>query len=137
MYTALFDSSLPKEIRVCCFFDAVGFVWHHTSVSLGMCVLLTGMGRMDQSILEPLLLIAVQHGFSLLRYWHKTSYTVIVFLLEIFVQWSIFSNIESYVAKVHWAMAMAFLGIAFTHWLTLCSSTFILVKDSLAIESWK
>lgn len=119
MHSALFDSTLNKTKRLIHLFDSIGFVWHHSSASLVVCMLVTGVIKPEQSILEPLLVLCAQHSIALLRYWYANTYIGIALALEIWFQWIVFSNIELYVLN-HWVVVVAAIGVVFAHWMWLC-----------------
>lgn len=91
-------------------------------------MLITGVVKPEQSVLEPLLVLCAQHSIALLRYWYNKTYVAIAVVLEIWFQWSVFSNLELYMIN-HWTVVMAAIGVVFAHWMWLCVGLYNLMAD--------
>ncbi len=114
--------------RICLGFDSFGLILHHSAASLFICMMLTGVIRPEQSVFDPCLILCVQHGFTLLQYFHRTLYILILFILEVFFEWMVISNFELY-AYNHWTAELAALTMLISHWIWFCTAATALICD--------
>lgn len=128
MYLALFDPFLDRKARVCHIFDSVGLLWHHSGGALVICQLVTGIVRSEPSVLDPILALSFQHLCCVLRFWHRPSYNTLILVLEIWFEWLIFSNFETY-ASHHWTLEVSALAIIFSHWIWWLAGILALWRD--------
>ena len=66
MYVALFDTTTSKTNQFSHFFDAIGLIFHHAAASLAICILVTGVAMPDESILDPIIIMCLQHSLGML-----------------------------------------------------------------------
>ena len=114
LYVALFDTSIDHKHRICHFYDAFGLILHHISASLIICVLVTGLARPEESLLDPIVILCMQHSFILMRYHFQKVYIGVLVPLEIWFQWTVICNIEHYVFN-HWTCVVAAIGMIYAH----------------------
>lgn len=116
LYCAVHDTFLSKSQRLILGLEAIGTLLHHSAASLVICMLVTGTLSSHRSIFEPILVLCIQHWFVLLKHLHQNLYVCIEFVLDIWFQWSVFSNFELYSSN-HWTAEVAALGMLIAHWL--------------------
>ena len=92
----------------------MGNIFHHATASLLICLLVTGVAKPDPSVLDPILILCMQHAVSLVRYWSWAVYASILLLLEVWFQWTTMACMELYVEN-HWTVVVCAVGMMFAH----------------------
>ncbi len=110
------DSSLLKVERISLALDSDGLLLYHSSAALLICMLLNGVATPDKFLLAPILIVCMQRWFTFLSYYLNLLYNVIVFFLEITLQWSVMPNFEHW-AQNHWTVEVAASGMILAHWI--------------------
>ena len=96
--------------------NAFGTVAHHSYVLLLICMVLVGAADPHHRVIDPILILCMQHLFVLLSQIHMNMYIFIETVLEILLEWSILSNYENCVWN-HWTVALSASIMLFAHWL--------------------
>ena len=125
MYGAARRTKLP--LRISDFFDGAGNLLHHSSASLVICILVTGVIRPTRHVVDPIIVLVVQHWFVLLKYVHFKTYLAIELILELWFEWSIFSQYETYMYAQHWTAPLAAGVMLVSHWMYLVAAGIRLV----------
>ena len=120
MYIAMYDDSLTISGRVCHALNAFVLVAHHSASSLLICMLLVGVVDPQQFIIDPILILCVQHLFVLCRHANKNIYILIEIVLEAWFEWSILSNYEN-IVRNHWTVVLATSVMLFAHWMNFAA----------------
>ena len=121
MHLALHSVKASRMFRVADFINAVGTIAHHGAASLLMCMLLSDVVPPARQVLNPCLILVAQHWFVLLRYVSIPLYFGIVFLLEIWFEWTIFSDFQYYIS-LHWTASQAASVMLAAHWMYLSTA---------------
>ena len=79
-------------------------------------MLLIGVVDQQQFIIDPILILCVQHLFVLYRHANKNIYILIEIVLEAWFEWSILSNYEN-IVRNHWTVVLATSVMLFAHWM--------------------
>lgn len=108
--------------------EAIGTLLHHSAASLVICMLVTGTLSSHRSIIDPILILCMQHWFVLLKHFNENLYVFIEWILEIWFQWSVFSNFELYSLN-HWTAEVAALGMLIAHWLWIIAGGIDILKE--------
>lgn len=130
LYFALYqtkDATRVQRIVELC--NGVGTVVHHGAASLLIVMLLSGAIRPAQHIVNPILVLLMQHWFVLLKYVNTLLYTVLELALEVWFEWIVISELEEIFAN-HWTAALAANCMLVAHWLYLSGATLDLFKSS-------
>ena len=90
MYSAIHPGSYV--INLADLMDGFGNLLHHSSASLVICALLTGVIEPTRHVVDPILVLVVQHWFVLLKYRYARTFVAIELFLEVWFQWSIVSQ---------------------------------------------
>lgn len=129
MYSALYVDTHTTLARVGDFIDSVGTGLHHASASLLICVLVGGVIKPSRHILDPIVVLVIQHWFVLLQHVHRPAYILIELLLEIWFEWSVLSQFEVYTYKLHWTVPLAAAAMLVAHWLYVIAACIGLFAD--------
>ena len=130
MYAAVVSSRKAKRtIRISDFFDGAGNLLHHSSASLVICLLLTGVIHPTRHVVDPIIVLVIQHWFVLLKYVDEKAYFAIELILEVWFEWSIISQYETYVYTQHWTAPLAAGVMLISHWMYLLAAGIRLVVD--------
>jgi hypothetical protein len=86
-------------------------------------MLLSGVIKPDRFVIDPILVMVMQHWFVLVKYLHEPSYNIVIELfLEVWFGWSMISQMEVY-AYMYPALApVAALGMLVAHWIYLLAA---------------
>lgn len=103
------------------FLNAVGLVVHHGAASLLICMLLVDVIPAGRRVVEPILILLMQHWFVLLRYVNRILYTILVLTLEVVFQWVVISNFQ-YLISLHWTAALSGSTMYAAHWIYLIAA---------------
>jgi len=123
MYSALYATqSYNRWTRAVDFFDSIGTVLHHSAASLVICSLITGVARPNRHLLDPILVLVVQHWVVLLKYVNQRLYILVELVLEVWFEWSVLSQFETFVDEFHWIIPVAAGGMLFAHWLYMIAA---------------
>ena len=136
MYCALFDTTQSNIKRICLFVEAAAAIIHHSSASLTMPMALVGIISIDRIVLDPILILCMQHLIILLTYFHKNMYILVQVLLEIWLEWTLFSNYEKTISN-HWTLVLVASGLLLSHWMWFISGAVALFTERLDDDSKK
>ena len=128
MYLALHDSELCKRERIANMLDSVGLCAHHSAASLLICMFLAGVVKPEQSIYDSVLILCIQHVFTILQYSYKFIYIAIELILEVWFEWSVISNLELFLSN-HWSVALCASVLLMSHWLYLICGVLRLIGE--------
>lgn len=120
MYTALYGSD-PMIAKIGEALNAFGTVCHHAAASLYVCLWLTGVVPPASYVVDPALVLLVQHWFVLLIYVNQMAYIIIELLVEVWFEWVMFSVFEELV-YTHVLLGVAAGTMLVAHWLYLLSA---------------
>jgi len=108
--------------------SGLGTILHHSSAILVISMLVNGAIKPDRFVMDPILILVVQHWFVMLKYIHEPAYIVIECILEVWFEWSLISQLEVYVYHSAWLLPTAALGMLVAHWFYLSSGFIGLIK---------
>lgn len=117
--TVLLELKLSKRLRL---WDAIGLILHHASASLIICMIATGVIMPDADILNPIIVLILQHVFVFLRYVNKPIYIIVLLILEFLYQLVIFTSFESY-GYNHWTAQSGAIVMTLAHWIRLSTAS--------------
>jgi hypothetical protein len=123
MYSALYSNNKHsfRTERVVNFLNGCGTAVHHSGSSLFISVFLAGVRKPSPAEIGPVLIAVMQHWFVLLRYVNKKLYMAIELVLEVWFEWSIFSNFHEN-ATNHWLFALGSSVLIAAHWMYLLAA---------------
>ena len=117
MYCAIYSKQFTRREALCLALDAIGTLLHHSAASLVICMLLSGSITAERSVVDPILILCIQHWIVLVpqiftgMYQNKRLYRLIQLGLQIWFEWIVFSNVE----HLHWTAQVAGLEMAVEH----------------------
>jgi hypothetical protein len=114
--------------RVPNFLNGCGTAVHHSGSALYISVFLAGVAKPSPAEIGPVLIALMQHWFVLLRYVNKTLYMAIELVLEVWFEWSIFSNFHEN-ATNHWIFALGSSVMIAAHWMYLLAAFLELISS--------
>ena len=116
MYCAIYSKQFTRCEAFCLALDAIGTLLHHSAASLVICMLLSGSITAERSVVDPILILCIQHWIVLVPQiftglYQKRLYGFIQLGLEIWFEWTVFSNLE----HMHWTAQVAGLEMSVAH----------------------
>ena len=111
-----------KRKAFCLALDSVGTLLHHSAASLLICMLLSGTLVADRYVIDPILILCIQHWLILVpqiftRVFERRTYDFFQICLEVWFEWTVFSNFEHY----HWTAQLAAIEMVVAHWIWFVS----------------
>ena len=116
LYLVVWDSAINTKIRFFHFYEAMGLIYHHGAAAMLICLFVTGVVTPEQYVLDPILILCMQHAMSMLRYYNAVVHGGIMVVLEITFQWTTISNMELYIEN-HWTCAACALTMVYAHFI--------------------
>ena len=118
-----------KRKAFCLTLDSIGTLLHHSAASLLICMLLSGTLFADRYIIDPILILCIQHWLILVpqiftSLFERRIYDSVQFFLEIWFEWTVFSNLEHY----HWTAQLAAIEMVVAHWIWFVSGAVTLTR---------
>ena len=114
LYLVVWDSAINTKIRFFHFYEAMGLIYHHGAAAMLICLFVTGVVTPEQYVLDPILILCIQHAMSMLRYYNAVVHGGIMLVLETMFQWTTVSNMELYIEN-HWTCAVCALTMMYAH----------------------
>jgi hypothetical protein len=128
MHSALYNNKHSfRTERVVNFLNGCGTAVHHSGSALFISVFLAGVRKPSPAEIGPVLIAVMQHWFVLLRYVNKKLYMAIELVLEVWFEWSIFSNFHEN-ATNHWLFALGSSVLIAAHWMYLLAAFLELIR---------
>lgn len=115
IYSALYEKENSFSERIIDFIRGVGTIVHHSSSALYVTMMLVHVLPPTPEILATLPPLLMQHWFVLLKYNHKSCYSVVETILEVWFEWTCFSVLEV-VHEIHWIAGVILFSQLFAHW---------------------
>eukprot|EP00977_Amphora_coffeiformis_P028418 scaffold35012_cov214-Amphora_coffeaeformis.AAC.6 len=129
VHSGLYNKSQTIWHRLCDIFNGVGSLLHHSVCALALSVLAAGLPLREwhpKPVLMNAFLALGQHLLTPLYYTAPNVYIVLVLLMEVAFEWSMFSDIEN-LYRGSWMLGALALVMLFAHWLYLAAGAIDLV----------
>ncbi|CAB9524730.1 expressed unknown protein [Seminavis robusta] len=137
MYGALYqDVKDPDQARfklswgqLSKFINSVGNIMHHSASILTIVMFLSGAVLADRHMVASIVVLIMQHWFTLLKYKHLYLFCVIEIVLEVYFEWVIFSELH-YVHSRHPSLSYSSSAMLVAHWMYFFAGMLELAVDS-------
>jgi len=113
--------------------NATGLLIHHSAATMPIVLMLTGAATLDRCIIDPILILCLQHSFSLIRYVSVSAHCLLELFLEVWFEWTVFSEFMA-LRSVHWGLALAAALMLLCHWMFLFSGAVELLHSLQSLE---
>jgi hypothetical protein len=117
--------------RISDFLNGSGTAVHHGATALGICMIVAGVITPDRWIMDPCLVLVMQHWFVLLRHVNHLGYIFIELFFEAWFEWLVITSLQHYIAD-HWTVALTAATMLVAHWQYLLAAGLDLVRPSAA-----
>lgn len=115
IWSAMYEKDHSFVERMVDLIRGVGTVAHHSSATIYTTAILFHVLPSTPDVLVVMPPAIMQHWFVLLKYGNKNMYIIIVTILEVWFEWTMFSTLE-HVHKLHWIGGILVLSMLVAHW---------------------
>lgn len=153
--TYVSNSHFPSQDRACDLCNGFGTLLHHSAATFIISMLVVGVFPPSRYILNPIVILVMQHWVALLKYVSVPLYSAIELILEYYFEWVIFCELPEYsesyfysssqvlisylllftgdwakIYNLHWTAAVGASVMLFAHWLYLSASVFAMLTPN-------
>ena len=90
------SSHFPSQDRACELCNGFGTLLHHSAATFIISMLVVGVFPPSRYILNPIVILVMQHWVALLKYVSVPLYSAIELILEYYFEWVIFCELPEY-----------------------------------------